>query len=94
MPKATTNTNADESVASSNDTKLIAEWVGNDRTPRIQGQSARELSKKDVSEGLVMDITKNLRWGPETSYRVDVSEQPEPFQNWLREQSEFKVTEE
>jgi hypothetical protein len=100
MPKTTTNADTvegTEAVADSNDSggsKLIAEWVGSDRSPRIKGQSARELSKKDVKDGLVMDITKNLRWGPETNYRVDVTEQPEPFQNWLREQAEFKVTEE
>ena len=99
---AKTNTNvtaseADTDVADSNEaatTKVIAEWVGNDASPRIEGRTARSLSRKDVKDSLVMDITKDLHWGPETNYRVDVSEQPEPFREWLGKQPEFKVTEE
>jgi hypothetical protein len=99
---AKTSANDTNSVAESNDveaaeatgTKLIAEWVGSDNSPRVEGHSARKLSRKDVKDGLVMDITKDLNWGPETNYRVDVTDQPEPFLNWLREQKEFKVTEE
>lgn len=100
---AKTSTSDTNSVAESNDaeaggTKVIAEWVGNERHPRFQGHlnshTARELTKKQVKDGLVMDITKDIRWGPETNYRVDVTDQPSQFQDWLREQKEFKVTEE
>jgi len=99
---AKTNTNvtasdADTDVADSNEaasTKTIAEWVGNETSPRVDGRTARSLSRKDVKDSLVMDITKDLHWGHETNYRVDVSDQPEQFREWLGNQQEFKVTEE
>lgn len=95
---AKTNTN---SVAESNEeteapatTKVIAEWVGSEASPRVEGRTARSLSKKDVQDSLVMEITKNLHWGPDTNYRVDVTDESEQFREWLGKQQEFKVTEE
>lgn len=94
-------TTSSDAVADSNEpaqdattTKVIAEWVGHDNSPRLNRFTAREITKKQAKEGLVMDITKDLRWSHDTNYRVDVSDQPEPFQEWLRGQKEFKVTEE
>lgn len=87
---AKTNTNSDESTGP----KVIAEWVGSDTSPRVKTRTARVITVKDAKNVLIMDITRDYRWGHETAYRADVSAEPEPFQNWLREQSEFKVTEE
>lgn len=96
-----------KSVAESNDavddevtdteaptTKVIAEWIGDDRNPRMGKHSAREITKKQAKEGLLMELTRDLRWGPETAFRADVTAEGEPFQNWLRDAKEFKVTEE
>lgn len=100
MPKASTS-----AVAASNDavedeatdaptTKVIAEWIGDDKNPRMKGFSARVITKKQAQESLLMELTRDLRWGKETAYRADVTEEGEPFKNWLREAKEFKVTEE
>lgn len=96
---AKTNASDTNSVAESNEadaptTKVIAEWVGSESSPRMDRGTARELTKKQVKDGLVMDITKDLRWGPESNFRVDVTDEPEPFKEWLKGQKEFKVTEE
>jgi hypothetical protein len=93
---AKTNTNSADSVAESNDggQKIIAEWIGSNTSPRIKGRTERKISIKEAKDGLLMDLTRDLRWGPETAYRADVSAEPEAFQNWLREEAEFKVTEE
>lgn len=74
--------------------KTIAEWVGDNTAPRIDGRTARVLTKKEAENGLIMDLTRDLRWGPETAYRADVTGEPEAFHEWLKKQPEFKVTEE
>ena len=76
------------------DKKIVAEWVGDLQSPRIDGRTSRSLSIKEAADGLIMDLTRDLRWGPETAYRADVSAEPEAFHEWLRKQPEFKVTEE
>lgn len=103
---AKTNASDTNSVADSNEadqaeqptTKVIAEWVGSESSPRMSGRlqsgTARELTRKQVKEHLVMDITKDLLWSSATNFRVDVTDQPSQFQDWLRDQKEFKVTEE
>lgn len=93
---AKTNSNTADSVAEGNDSekKIIAEWVGSNTSPRIKGRTERKISVKDAKDGLLMDLTRDLRWGPETAYRADVTAEPESFKNWLEEQAEFKVTEE
>lgn len=72
--------------------RVIAEWVGDATHPVMQG-SARELSKKDVKESLVMELTRDLRWGPESRHRADVSDESSEFIQWLKDEPEFKVTE-
>ena len=75
-------------------TKIIAEWIGDLQSPRIEGRTARSISKKEAEDGLIIDLTRELRWGPETAYRADVTAEPESFHEWLRKQPAFKVTEE
>lgn len=98
MPKASANTATDpaEDVADSNEAgpRVIAEWVGDDHNPRMKGFSARVITKKQAKESLLMELTRDLRWGKETAYRADVTDESEPFKDWLREAKEFKVTEE
>jgi hypothetical protein len=93
-----TNVVAESNETEPTTTKVIAEWVGSESSPRLQGRlqsgTARELTRKQVKDGLVMDITKDLRWDHTTNFRVDVTDQPQPFIEWLDKQSEFKVTEE
>ena len=72
--------------------RIIAEWVGTKALPAMQG-SARELSIKDVKTSLVMEITRDLRWGPESRHRADVSDESVEFINWLKDEDEFVVTE-
>lgn len=91
---------ASTTVAESNDTpeptgpRTIAEWVGSEGSPRVDGATAREISKKDAKTGLVMNLTRDLRWAHETAYRADVTDEPDSFKEWLGTQPEFKVTEE
>lgn len=97
MPKAQTQT--DTTVADSNDTettgtKVIAEWLGSDGAPRVHGRSARTITRKQAKDGLLMDLTRDLRWGHETAYRADITDEPASFQEWIGKQKEFKITEE
>lgn len=75
-------------------TKTIAEWTGSETSPRLDGPTARSISRKEAKDGLIMDLTKDLRWGNETAYRQDITDEPESFKEWLRKSGEFKVTEE
>jgi len=99
MAKATANT-ASEPVADSNDTEeasgpmQVAEWVGSEKSPRVDGRSVRRMTKADVKKSLVMELTRDLEWGPATAYRVDISNESESFKEWIGKQKEFKVTEE
>ena len=84
-------------VAESNEPtgpKVIAEWVGSPASPRIDGRTVRTISKKEAKDGLIMDLTRDLRWGHETAYRADVSDESDAFREWLGKQPEFKITEE
>lgn len=87
-------------VADSNDaedtptTKVIAEWIGSERSPRLHGRTARSISRKQAKEGLIMDLTRDLRWGPETAYRADITDEVPAFREWLENSKEFKITEE
>lgn len=74
--------------------RIICEWIGDDANPRVKGRTARELTRKQVGDNLLMKASRDLYWGHETAYRADVSEENETFLNWLKEQPEFKVTEE
>lgn len=74
------------------DKKIIAEWVGTARLPAMKG-TARALTQKEVEQSLVMDITRDLRWGSETSFRANVTDEPTEFIDWLKANDEFKVTE-
>lgn len=93
---------AQTTVADSNDAvqdeptgpKFIAEWTGSDLNPRIDGRTARTISKKEAKDGLIMDLTRDLRWGPETAYRADVTAEVPAFREWLVNSKEFKITEE
>ena len=88
---AKTNTS---DVAESNGPRVIAEWVGSNAALRLDRFTARTISQKEAKNGLLMDLTRDLRWGHETAYRADVTDEPEAFKEWLKGQSEFKVTEE
>lgn len=97
MPKAATNSDANSNDVTDEETagpRVIAEWIGDDRNPRMKGFSSRTITKKQAKDGLLMDLTRDLRWGKETAYRADVTAEGEPFKEWLKEQKEFKVTEE
>lgn len=74
--------------------RTIAEWVGDETTPRIDGITARELTQKDMMDGVLMETTRDLRWGPETSYRADISAENQSFKDWLAKDASFKITEE
>jgi hypothetical protein len=74
--------------------RVIAEWVGSDKSPRIDKRSARVISKKDMKDNVLMEIKSDYAWGPATAYRQDVTEESEAFQEWLKASKEFKVTEE
>jgi hypothetical protein len=73
---------------------LVAEWTGTPESPRVDGVSIREVSKKDVKDHLVMTIPRDMRWGPETNYRMDVSDFPDNFIDWMKKEGEWKVSEE
>lgn len=74
--------------------RVIAEWIGSPRSPRIDKRSARVITKKDMKDNVLMEVTQDFAWGPATQYRQDVTDETEAFHEWLKATKEFKVTEE
>lgn len=89
---ATAN-DAESNEGSEGGTKVIAEWKGNEASPRVEGVSVRHLSKKDVKDGWTVEISKDLQWGPH-NYRVDITDEPAAFREALERDGSWKVTEE
>jgi hypothetical protein len=76
--------------------KIIAEWVGDDRSPRLEGaqsRSSRVITRKDAKQS-EWEIPKDLRWDRTNSFRQDVTDTPESFRQMLEKDKSFKLTEE
>lgn len=74
--------------------RIIAEWIGDEQTTRVDGVTARGLSKAEMKEQVLMDITEDLVWGPRTFYRQDITGESQAFKDWLAKDPSFKITEE
>ena len=91
--KASTATAETDAKSNDSSKRYIAEWKGTDASPRIDGATAREISRKEAKDGLLMETTRDIRWDHEHAYRADVTDEPEAFREWLGKNG-FKVTEE
>lgn len=94
---------AQNTVADSKDTeetteptspRVIAEWIGSESSPRVDRRTAREITKKQAKDNLLMTVTRDLKWTHATAYRADITDEPDSFKEWIGGQAEFKVTEE
>jgi hypothetical protein len=83
--------NSKAEVSESTGPRVIAEWVGSEKHKRVDGSTARMITKKDMQDTVLMEITEDLAWGPATHYRQDITDESEEFQEWLAKDKSFKI---
>lgn len=71
--------------------RVIAEWIGSEKYKRVDGATARVITKKDMKDTVLMDITEDLVWGPATHYRQDITGESNEFKEWLEKDKSFKI---
>lgn len=90
----TDNGNTTPSESKKGGKRLIAEWLGNEASPRVEGRTARRITKAEAKKSGEWEIPDNLLWSADNHYRVDVSDTPDSFREMLAKDKSFKITEE
>lgn len=69
--------------------KKIATWTGS-----VGPNHRREITKKQAKTSLSVDLGDDLVWEAKNNFRVDVTNQPKAFVEYLAGRKDFKVSDE